>query len=163
MPPQAETTASTRQRWIPGEPFRPIAFHVLDAMRVRNLPANRAASHACDQRETQEEADGLACPACGAPIGTRCFGPDARCNHPVRAMAHWDADSLQRTASDATALSPHGLRRDSTHRKSCAHNLVDLTRCEATLRFDLWHAGGASSAPPRSRPRASPRRFQCNA
>ena len=100
MPPQAETTASTRQRWIPGEPFRPIAFHVLDAMRVRNLPASIAAEIACDQRETQEEADGLACPEldCGAPIGTRCFGPDARCNHPVRAMAHWDARVWARAA-----------------------------------------------------------------
>lgn len=98
MPPQPQAAESTRPRWIPGESYRPIAYHVLDAMRVRNLPANIAAEIACDQRETQEEADGLACPDCAAPIGTRCFGPDARSNHPRRGMAHWDARVWARAA-----------------------------------------------------------------
>ena len=89
---------AARPRWTPGESYRPIAYHVLDAMRVSNLPASIAAEIACDQRETQEEADGLACPACGASIGTRCFGPDARSNHPRRAMAHWDARVWARAA-----------------------------------------------------------------
>ena len=99
MSTQPQAAESARPRWIPGEPYRPIAFHVLDAMRVRNLPANRAAEIACERRETQEEADGLACPVCPAPIGTRCFGPDARSNHPERGMAHWDARVAARNAT----------------------------------------------------------------
>lgn len=98
MPLQPQAAERARPRWIPGESYRPIAYHVLDAMRVRNLPANIAAEIACDQRETQEEADGLACPVCPTPIGTRCFGPDARSNHPRRGMAHWDARVWARAA-----------------------------------------------------------------
>lgn len=91
MQTQPEITASTRHRWIPGEPYRPLTFYQARLLRGYADPDNTAALHECDQRETQEEADGLACPDCAAPIGTRCFGPDARSNHPARGMAHWDA------------------------------------------------------------------------
>lgn len=91
MQPQSEISAGRPDRWIPGEPWRPLPHHIADAMRSYAEPTNIAARHACERREAQAEADGLACPRCDAPIGQPCFGPDARSNHPMRAMAHWAA------------------------------------------------------------------------
>lgn len=85
--------------WTPGTPWRPaLPYHVQDAMRAANTPEAIAQRIACDQREAQEEADGLACPVdgCGAGIGKRCFGPEARSNHPQRGAAHWSARTMAR-------------------------------------------------------------------
>lgn len=100
MPPQPQAAESDRPRWIPGEPYRPLTFYQAGLLRGYADPDNTAARHECERRETQEEADGLACPDpdCAAPTGTRCFGPDARSNHPVRAMAHWSACTRARAA-----------------------------------------------------------------
>lgn len=87
---------NANNRWTPGTPWRPLTLEQYEALRSYADPANTAARHACEQDETQQEADGLACPVCAAPIGKRCFGPDARSNHPARAIAHWDARASAR-------------------------------------------------------------------
>lgn len=94
---QADITASTRHRWTPGEPWHPLSIEQSKALR--SVFFAREAMAASDRIEAQQEADGLACPTCFAPLGVRCFGPDARCNHPVRAMAHWDARVQARAAA----------------------------------------------------------------
>ena len=88
---QSETTAGTRYRWTPGEPWRPLTFYQAGLLRGHADPANTSMRHALEQHEAQAEADGLACPRCDAPVGERCFGPDARSNHPMRAIAYWAA------------------------------------------------------------------------
>jgi hypothetical protein len=93
-------TASERlPTWTPGIPYRPMSIDQYQALRGYADPANTAWRHACERRETQEEADGLACPTCATPIGQPCFGPDARSNHPARAMAHWSAQVQAQNAT----------------------------------------------------------------
>lgn len=79
------------EKWTPGEPYRPLSFAQDAALRSYADPVNISIRHACEQREAQDEADGLACPVCCAPVGQRCFAPDARANHPQRAMAYYSA------------------------------------------------------------------------
>lgn len=100
MPQSILTEFHANNRWTPGTPWRPLSFAQYAALRSYADPDNTAARHECERRDAQEEADGLACPEqdCAAPIGTRCFGPDARSNHPRRAMAHWSACTQARAA-----------------------------------------------------------------
>lgn len=95
--PGTAPTVGRASLWTPGTPWRPLTIEQYGALR--NHANTRAEMALCDQRDAQDEADGLACPVCPAPIGTRCFGPDARSNHPARAIAHWDARVSARNAA----------------------------------------------------------------
>lgn len=72
--------------------------YVRELIRGHADPVNTAIRIACDQRDQREVTAAVECPheLCRAPVGTPCFGPDARTSHPERDIAHSRARALAR-------------------------------------------------------------------